>query len=414
MSANNIHSRKEILMRIKFVDLVSQNVEIAERVQREMAEVHQNTAYVGGPQVEGFEKEFAKFLGARHAIGVASGTDALRLALAAIGVGPGDEVLTSPMTFIATAAAIRQTGALPVFIDVDPDTGNLSPERLREYLQGRVYRSGNRPRAIVPVHLYGLPVRMTEIGAIAAEFGLQIVEDACQAHGAQLHDGTRWRYAGTVGRAGCFSFYPGKNLGGWGEGGAVVTDDDEIDARIRSLRDHGRISHYAHHELGYNARLDSIQAVVLRAKLERLAQWNQRRREIAALYCELLGSSGLRLPVEPDDASSCYHLFAIRSPRRDALRLALLSKTIECGIHYPIPLHLQPACRDFGYRPGDLPVSEMIGDTELSLPIHPHLTNDEVKRVAHVLLEAINGNTISLAGEHGRAEIVSYLPRHGG
>src|SRR5579859_6946918 len=277
VSVHRNQKRREALMRIRFVDLAAQNVEIAERVQRELAEVHQNTAYVGGPQLEAFEKEYAEFVGARHAIGVASGTDALRLALAAIGIGPGDEVLTSPMTFIATAAAIRQTGALPVFVDVDSDTANLSPERLREYLQARKYRSGKRPRAIVPVHLYGLPARMTEIGAIAAEFGLQIVEDACQAHGAQIHDGTRWRYAGTVGRAGCFSFYPGKNLGGWGEGGAVVTDDDEVAERIRSLRDHGRISHYAHHELGYNARLDAIQAAVLRAKLERLAQWNRRR-----------------------------------------------------------------------------------------------------------------------------------------
>jgi dTDP-4-amino-4,6-dideoxygalactose transaminase len=397
-------------MRIKFVDLAAQNVEIADRVQRDLAEIHENTAYIGGPQVEAFEKEFGAFLGAGHVIGVASGTDALRLALAAIDVGPGDEVLTSPMTFIATAAAIRQTGAIPVFIDVDEATGNLSPEHLREYLSGRTSRSFSRPRAIVPVHLYGLPARMAEIRAIAEEFDLQIVEDACQAHGATLHDGTRWRYAGTIGRAGCFSFYPGKNLGGWGEGGAVVTDDDEIAARIRALRDHGRISHYAHHELGYNARLDTIQAAVLRAKLERLAGWNQRRREIAALYCALLGQSELRMPIEPDDARSCYHLFAIRSPKRDALRRALLGKAIECGIHYPVPLHLQPACHEFGYQTGDFPVSETIADTELSLPIHPHLTDDQVRRVAQVLIDALDGNSITLAAENDRAEAVSHLP----
>lgn len=397
-------------MQVKFIDLAAQNIEIGARVQRELAEIHRNTSYVGGPQLEAFEKEFAEFLGARHAISVSSGTDALRLALMAIGVGPGDEVLTSPMTFIATAAAIRQTGALPVFIDVDPDTGNLSPERLREYLQTRACRSVIRPRAIVPIHLYGMPARMAEIGAIAAEFDLQIVEDACQAHGARLHDGTRWRYAGTVGSAGCFSFYPGKNLGGWGDGGAVVTDDDEIAARIRSLRDHGRISHYAHHELGYNARLDAIQAAVLRAKLERLAQWNRRRREIATLYRELLGPSELQLPVEPGGAASCYHLFPIRSPRRDALRLALLSKSIECGIHYPVPLHLQPACHELGYRRGDLPVSEMIADTELSLPIHPHLTNEEVRHVVNVLLDTLSGNHKLLAGERDRAETVSNPP----
>lgn len=397
-------------MRIKFVDLAAQNVEIADRVQRELAEIHQNTSYVGGPQVEAFEHEFGDFLGANHVIGVASGTDALRLALAATGVGPGDEVLTSPMTFIATAAAIRQTGATPVFVDVDADSGNLSPERLREYLQRRTSRSFNRPRAIVPVHLYGLPARMAEIRAIAEEFNLQIVEDACQAHGAKLHDGTRWRYAGTVGRAGCFSFYPGKNLGGWGEGGAVVTDDDEIAARVRALRDHGRISHYAHDELGYNARLDTIQAAVLSAKLEKLARWNDRRREIAALYCKLLGQCDLEMPYESKDARSCYHLFAIRSPKRDALRLALLGKAIECGIHYPVPLHLQPACREFGYQTGDFPVSETIADTELSLPMHPHLTDDQATRVAQVVIDAVNGNPLSLAGEHDRAETVSHRP----
>ena len=395
-------------MRIKFVDLASQNVEIAERVQREIAEIHQNTSYVGGPQVEAFEKEFAAFLGAGYAIGVASGTDALRLSLAAIGVGPGDEVITSPMTFIATAAAIRQTGATPVFVDVDRDTGNLSPDLLREYLGRRTSRSFNRPRAIVPVHLYGLPARMADIRAIAEEFDLQIVEDACQAHGATLYDGARWRYAGTVGRAGCFSFYPGKNLGGWGEGGAVVTDDEEIAVRIRALRDHGRISHYAHHELGFNARLDTIQAAVLSAKLEKLAGWNQRRRQIAALYCDLLGQTELQMPFEPDDARSCYHLFAIRSSKRDALRLALLGKAIECGIHYPVPLHLQPACREFGYQTGDFPASEAIADTEISLPMHPHLTDDQVRRVAHVLLDALSGNSETLPAEADRARTASH------
>jgi dTDP-4-amino-4,6-dideoxygalactose transaminase len=398
-------------MRIKFVDLAAQNVEIVERVQREMAEVHQNTSYVGGPQVEAFEHEFAEFVGSRHAIGVASGTDALRLALTAIGIGAGDEVLTSPMTFIATAAAIQQTGASPVFVDVNPATGNISPDRLREYLQQRKYRTSGRPKAIMPVHLYGLPAEMAEICEIAGEFDLQVIEDACQAHGAQVHDETRWRHAGTIGRVGCFSFYPGKNLGGWGEGGAVVTDDDECAVRIRTLRDHGRISHYAHHYFGYNARLDTIQAVVLRAKLARLAQWNCRRREIAALYCKLLASSQIQLPIEPSDVSSCYHLFAVRSRRRDALRLALLNKKIECGIHYPVPLHLQLACRDFGYRHGDLPVSELIADTELSLPIHPHLTDHEVRFVVNVLLEATNRNARTVIGDASGAATVSYLPR---
>lgn len=385
-------------MRVKFVDLAAQNAEISDELQEALTSIHQHTAYVGGPQVEGFEREFAEFLGVRHVIGVSSGTDALRLSLVAVGVGPGTEVLTTPMTFIATAAAINQTGAVPIFIDVEPETGNLSPQRLRQYLERRSSRTSNRPRAIVPVHLYGVPAQMSEIAAIADEFGLQVIEDACQAHGARLHDGVRWRYAGGVGRAGCFSFYPGKNLGGWGDGGAVVTDDEELAARVRSLRDHGRISHYAHAELGYNSRLDAIQAAVLRLKLKKLARWNRRRCEIAALYRDLLAEAGLHMLREPEGVMPCYHLFPIRAATRDTLRLALLSKSIECGIHYPVPLHLQPACRILGYRTGDLPVSEEIADTELSLPMHPHLTDEEVAYVAEVVTSALKGNYAQAVG----------------
>lgn len=401
-------------MRIKFADLASQNAEIRERVDRELVGIHLNAAYVGGPQVQAFEQEFAAFLGARHAVSVGSGTDALRLALLAAGVGPGAEVITTPMTFIATAAAIRQAGARPTLVDIDPDTCNLSPRALRRHLEERHRRSPHGPRVIVPVHLYGLPASMREIQEIAVEFGLRIVEDACQAHGASFHDGRRWRCAGTLGAAGCFSFYPGKNLGGWGDGGAVVTDNDELAERVRMLRDHGRISHYAHQDYGYNSRLDAIQAAVLRAKLERLPGWNRRRREIAESYCELLGASDLELPAEPEGVSSAYHLFAIRSPQRDAIRQVLLSKNIECGIHYPVPLHLQPACRDLGYRRGDFPVSEQVADTELSLPMHPHLTDPEVRQVAEVVIEALEQRPTIFAGEHGRSPAISTLPpEHG-
>ncbi len=287
-------------MQIKFVDLAAMNDEIRDRVDRELSEIHKNTAYIGGPHVEAFEKEFAAFLGVRHVIGVGSGTDALRLALMALDVGAGDEVITTPMTFIATAASIIQTGAKPVFVDVDPETCNLSPAAVRAYLAAN--RAGNghaRKQVILPVHLYGLPAAMAELNAIAREFGALVVEDACQAHGARVETPSGWVRAGTMSSASAFSFYPGKNLGGWGEGGAVAVEQDDLKARIVSLRDHGRISHYAHQEIGYNARLDAIQSAVLRAKLEKLDEWNGRRRKLADAYRERLAGCGVKLPVEP-------------------------------------------------------------------------------------------------------------------
>jgi dTDP-4-amino-4,6-dideoxygalactose transaminase len=388
-------------MQIKFVDLAAMNEEIRERVEREMAEIHKHTAYIGGPHVEAFEKEFADYLGVRRVIGVGSGTDALRIALLALNVGPGDEVITTPMTFIATAASIVQTGARPTFVDVDPETCNLSLESLRRHLMAG-HQNGNgkpRKRVILPVHLYGLPAAMVEINAMAKEFGALVVEDACQAHGARIwSDPSGWTRAGAFGAASAFSFYPGKNLGGWGEGGAVAVNDEELAARIVSLRDHGRISHYAHQEFGYNARLDAVQAAVLRAKLEKLDQWNGRRRAIAKLYREGLADTGLKLPAEPQGYEPVYHLFVIRSEKRDAIRQALLEKNIGCGIHYPVPLHLQPACRELGYKSGDFPEAERIADTALSLPMHPALTDDEVKKVVEVVRETLKKESSLFAG----------------
>ena len=375
-------------MNIKLTDLAAQNKEIRDEVECALARVHDQTAYVGGPEVAGFEREFASFLGVKHVVSVASGTDSLRLALLAIGVEAGDEVITSPMTFIATAAAIFQAGALPVFVDVDPQTGNLSAASLRQYLEAGKWRTPNGPRAILPVHLYGTPAPTAELGLIAEQYGLEMIEDACQAHGARIDMGDRWIMAGAMGTAGCFSFYPGKNLGAWGDGGAVATNDDEIAARVERLRDHGRISRYAHEEIGYNARLDTIQAVVLSAKLKRLQEWNDARRQIAATYRRLLDSA-VQLPGEPDGVESCYHQFVIRSERRDQIRQTLLLKKIECGIHYPVPLHLQPACRALGYRAGDLPVSERMADTVLSLPMHPHLSVADAARVAETVRRAL-------------------------
>jgi dTDP-4-amino-4,6-dideoxygalactose transaminase len=376
-------------MAVKFVDLQAQNAEIRERVEREFDAIHLRTAYVGGAQVDDFEAEFASFLGARKVVGVSSGTDALRLAMLALGIGPGDEVITVPMTFIATIEAILQTGARPVFVDVDRDSCNMSPQALSRYLEGGNFATPKGPRAILPVHLYGLPAPMAELGKIAERFGLKVIEDACQAHGARIRMGEQWRRAGTVSDAGCFSFYPGKNLGAWGEAGAVATDDETIAECVANLRDHGRTTHYTHGAIGYNARLDALQAAVLRAKLERLSAWNARRVRIAAMYREMLSGCDLIMPAEPESAESCYHLFVVRSLRREAIREHLVAAQIGCGIHYPVPLHLQPACRFLGYRRGDFPVSEEIGDTVVSLPMHPHLTDAEVMQVADVVRSAL-------------------------
>jgi dTDP-4-amino-4,6-dideoxygalactose transaminase len=375
-------------MPIRFLDLAAQNNEIRGGVDAEYQRIHDNTAYVGGPQVAEFEARFAEYLGAKCAVGVGSGTDALRLALLAAGVGPGDEVITTPMTFIATAEAIFQVGAMPVFVDVDPDMATISVEAVQRYIEGGAYRTPNGPRAIVPVHLYGSPAAMNPLLEIARLHKLAVIEDACQAHGARVHCEGGWKRAGALGTIGCFSFYPGKNLGAWGEAGAIATNDPELAERVSVLRDHGRLSHYLHRESGYNARMDTLQAAVLLAKLECLERWNARRREIARRYCELLSGCGVQTPIEPEGTESCYHLFVIRSPRRDLIRAALMEAEIGCGIHYPIPLHLQPACGELGYRSGDFPISERLADTILSLPMHPHLTDHEVSTVAKTVVMA--------------------------
>ena len=392
-------------MKVKFVDLARQNLEISERVAFELGLIHSTTSYVGGDQVESFEREFAEFLKVKRVVGLANGTDALRIALLALGVGPGDEVITVPMTFIATAASIVQTGARPRFVDIDPDTGNMSVPALRSFLESIPRNERSALRAIVPVHLYGLPAPMVELKEIAAEFNLKIVEDACQAHGARIRSADGMAMAGTLGDAGCFSFYPGKNLGAWGDGGAVATNDDELAQRMSSLGNHGRLSHYAHEICGYNSRLDSIQAAVLRAKLEKLALWNQRRRVVAAAYRELLAPLEVRPIAEPEGMESCYHLFVIRSSRRDAIRNALLQNDIECGIHYPVPLHLQPALAYLGYRSGDFPASEALADTTLSLPMHPHLDGQEILRTVETVAAALAPETGRLATQRQAAAL---------
>jgi len=395
-------------MKIKFVDLFAQNEEIRQRVEHDLSDLHRKTAYVGGEYVESFEQEFAAFLGVKRAIGVGSGTDALRLTLLALGVGSGDEVITTPMTFIATTAAILQTGATPVFVDIDLETGLIDPRAVQRYLAAGNFRSPNGPKAILPVHLYGSPAAVDALGTLAREHHLHLVEDACQAHGARVLSGEQWRSAGSFGVGACFSFYPGKNLGAWGEAGAVVTEDADLADHVVALRDHGRISHYAHDRIGYNARLDALQAVVLRAKLARLPEWNARRRQIAGEYRELLRNSGVSFVVEPEGAQSCYHLFVVRSEARDLIRQELLSREIECGIHYPVPVHLQPACTSLGYKPGDFPMSERFADTIVSLPMHPHLRSADLVSVTRAVHEALdNRNSALLAGGHRLGDSVA-------
>jgi dTDP-4-amino-4,6-dideoxygalactose transaminase len=376
-------------MRINFINLAAQNQEIAARISYELEKVHARTAYVGGEQVEKFEQEFAQYLGVKRVVGLANGTDALRLALLALHIGAGDEVITVPMTFIATAAAIVQTGARPVFVDIDRNTCNISLPALRKMLEQKPPDERTRIKAIVPVHLYGMPTEMIALKEIADEFKLKIVEDACQAHGARILSTEGWVRAGTIGDVGCFSFYPGKNLGAWGDGGAIATNDEEIAQRVSLLSNHGRLSHYAHEICGYNSRLDSIQAAVLRAKLEKLDQWNERRRIIAAAYREMLASLDVRPIPEPANLESCYHLFVIRSAKRDFIRTTLIDNEIECGIHYPVPLHLQPALSYLGYRSGEFPASEALADTALSLPMHPNMTGVEVVRTVEIVAEAL-------------------------
>src|SRR5438093_10443542 len=343
--------------------------------------------YIGGPEVEGLEREFAQFCGVPHAVAVASGTDALRFALMTAGVGAGSEVITSPLSFIATTEAVTQAGARPVFVDVEPDSLTLDPARLAAALTAKT-------KAIVPVHLYGQTADMAPILALARERGLAVIEDACQAHGAQYRGsaGAPGRAAGALADAGCFSFYPTKNLGGCGEGGMVTTASAEMAERVRRLRDHGQSEKYVHAEEGYNGRLDALQAAILRVKLERLPGWNARRRALAALYSERLREMGLagtalRLPVEKPWGTHVYHLYTVGvvGGARDRVRAELLEKDIETGIHYPIPLHLQACYASMELREGSFPVAEGAAREVLSLPLFPEMTDAQVERVCEAL-----------------------------
>jgi len=366
-------------MNIPFLDLKAQYRQIEKDVLPVVTEAMKNGAFIGGPQVTGFEEEFAAFCDSRYCIGVGSGTDALRFALMAAGVGPGSEVITVPNTFIATTEAISQAGAQPVFVDIDPLTCNMDPSKIESSIN-------QKTKAIVPVHLYGQPADMDSILDIADRHGLAVIEDACQAHGA-LHNKKK---AGSMGTAGCFSFYPGKNLGAFGEGGAVVTQDEKIAQTIRMIRDHGQSKKYYHAMEGFNGRLDAIQAGILRIKLKRLADWNASRRKNAAYYTERLsGIGGIQVPREADFARSVYHLYVIHADNRDALQHFLADKGIATGLHYPMPLHLQEAYAHRDLKEGTFPVSENSARRLLSLPMFAELTAEQMDYVVGAIAEFV-------------------------
>jgi dTDP-4-amino-4,6-dideoxygalactose transaminase len=372
-------------MRVPFLDLKAQYETIKDEIDEAIQQVLDKTAFAGGPFVAQFEKEFAAFCGTKLCEGVGSGTDALWMALLALGVGRGDEVITVPDTFIATAEAISFCGAKPVFVDVDPLTYNMDPEKIEAAVTLRT-------KAIIPVHLFGQMADMDPILEIARRRKLFIIEDASQAHGAEY----KGRKAGSIGDAGCFSFYPGKNLGAYGEAGAVVTDDEEMDKKIRMLRDHGQAKKYYHTHIGWNARMDGIQGAILSVKLRHLGKWTEARRYNARIYDELLqGVHGVVPPKEESYGKHAYHLYAIRVAERDWLISGLAEKEIFCGIHYPIPVHLLDAYKYMNLAEGSFPIAEKCAAEFVSLPMFPELTREQIEYVAGEIKKLIAHKTIA-------------------
>lgn len=359
-------------MRVPFLDLKIQYQSIRDEISLALQQVLDSTAFAGGRFVESFEKDFAAFCQCEHAIGVGSGTTALWIALSGLGIGPGDEVITVPNTFIATAEAISFCGATPVFVDVDERTYNMDPSLLEAAVTPRT-------KAIIPVHLFGQTADMDPIMEIARARELFVVEDACQAHGAEY----KGRRAGSIGDAGCFSFYPGKNLGAYGEAGAVVTNNSELAERMRAFRNHGQTKKSCHTMIGWNGRMDGFQGAVLSAKLKHLSAWNEARGKNAALYNQLLAETDeLITPTEAEYARHIYHVYAIRTQDRDDLMSALAEQGISCGIHYPVPIHLQKAYNHLGHGTNSFPVAEKCADEFVSLPMFAELTSEQIEKVA--------------------------------
>jgi dTDP-4-amino-4,6-dideoxygalactose transaminase len=395
--------------RVPFVDLKRQHGPLREEIHERLDEALDTSAFILGEQVALLEAEFAAYCGARYGIGVGNGTDALTLALAALGVERGDCVLSVPNTFIATAEAISNCGATPVFVDCDAATYTMDPAEFDRHLRLRCrrngggelidIRTGGRLRAVIPVHLYGYPADMDAINEVAHSARLAVVEDAAQAHGALY----RGRRVGGLGDCACFSFYPGKNLGAAGDAGMVVTNDERVRERLRLLRDHGKASKYEHVIPGYNSRLDEIQAAILRLKLRHLDDWNATRRMRAAEYGRLLAPSILSLPPEEGQTTPVYHLYVVRLPGREMLMEALSAAGIGCGIHYPVPVHLSPAYSHLGYRKGELPVSEQYAEEVLSLPMFAEMRAEEVETVADAVLNHFR--ELQIAPPMGTSEV---------
>lgn len=359
---------------VPYLDLKAQMRPLRAELDAAIARTLDNCSFCLGADVAQFEKDFAQFCGASHAIAMNSGTSALHIAMILAGVGPGDEVITTPYTFIATSWAISYVGAKPVYVDIEDATFNLDPKLIERAITPRT-------KAILPVHLYGHPCELDSLLAIARQHNLPLIEDAAQAHGATY----RGKPAGTFGQTACFSFYPAKNLGAAGEGGALVTNDAALAARARALREHGSTKRYHHDELGFNYRMEGIQGAVLGVKLKHLATWTEGRRHVARRYAELLADTPLQLPREAEGCASAWHLYTVRSNRRDALKAHLDANGIGNAVHYPMPLHLQKAYAQLGHQPGDFPHAEQAAREVLSLPMFPELTDSQLQRVAAVV-----------------------------
>ncbi len=359
---------------IPYLDLAAQMRPLRKEIDAVIAKTLDNCSFCLGPDVVQFEKDFARYCGARHSVGFNSGTSALHVGLLLLNIKPGDEIITTPFTFVATSWAISYVGARPVYVDIDEKTFNLDPKQVERAITPRT-------KAIMPVHLYGHPCDLDPLLEICRKHKLALVEDACQAHGAKY----RGKMVGTFGALSGFSFYPGKNLGAYGEGGALVTNDDAMDKRARSLREHGSTQRYYHDEVGYNYRMEGIQGAVLGVKLKHLDAWTHARRRVAHRYHQLLAGTPLQLPREADYAESAYHLYVVLHPKRDELKKHLDTNKVGCALHYPLPLHLQKCYASLGYKAGDFPASERAARECLSLPIYPELTDSQMDRVASVV-----------------------------
>ena len=365
---------------VPYLDLRAQYRPLRSDVLSALEEICESTSFAQGPATSDFEAKFAAYCGVDHCVSLNSGTSALHLALRCLDVGLGDEVVTVSMSFIATAWAITYVGATPVFVDIDPVRRTLNPDNLEAAITPRT-------KAIIPVHLYGMSAEMDRIMEIAERHGLPVIEDAAQTHGAKYRD----KRVGQFAQIACFSFYPGKNLGAYGEGGALITNDASIAHRARSLRDHAQSQKYLHDEIGYNYRMDSFQGAVLAIKLKHLDEWNTARNEVAQFYTELLKESSYKLPAHLSDSECVWHCYVIETPARDRIRSALQDVGIQSAVHYPVPIHLQKAYAHLGYQSGDLPVTEALCEHCLSLPIYPELSEEKISRVASALLDLENG-----------------------